>query len=94
LNKGKGDVFAQASKTPAAQDLARRLENGGALSVSGLGEPAQPFVGALLHELLPEKAMLIVTEGLKTQESFQQDVSTWLEMQFPKAESPLFYPAP
>ena len=47
----------------------------------------QPFLAALLRDLFPRRTIVAVTEGLKTQESFQQDLSTWLGAQ------PLFYPA-
>src|SRR5256885_16623347 len=35
----------------------------------------------------PQRTIVAVTENLKTQESFQQDLETWL------GASPLFYPA-
>ena len=37
--------------------------------------------------MFPQKTVVIVTENLKTQESFQQDLETWL------GAPPLFYPA-
>ncbi len=70
------------------QSLARRLENGGVLSCAGVTEPARPFLAALLHRLLPGRRIVVVTDLLKTQESFQQDLETWLA-----PEQPLFYPA-
>ena len=69
------------------QALARRLEAGGAQSFSGIAAPAQPFFAALLQKLFPQRLIVVVTENLKTQESFQQDLETWL------GESSLFYPA-
>ena len=36
--------------------------------------------------LFPQRPVVVVTENLKTQESFQQDLETWL------GSSPLFYP--
>jgi transcription-repair coupling factor (superfamily II helicase) len=63
------------------------LEQGGALSFSGVNPAAQPFFAALLRRLLPKRPIVLVAENLKTQESFQQDLETWL------GEPPLFYPA-
>jgi len=79
-------LFADILKTPAAQSLARRLENGGAFSFSGVAQPAQPFFAALLQNTFPRRPIVVVTENLKKQESFQQDLETWLGL------PPLFYP--
>ena len=69
-------------QTPAAQSLARRLESGGALSLAGIAAPAQPFFAALLNHLFPKRPIVIVTDGLKSQERFQQDLETWLARKF------------
>jgi len=98
------DLFARVARTPAAQSLARRLEEGGALSLAGVAAPAQPFFAALLREICPGRPVIVVTEGLKTQESFQQDLETWCQVPGPDSEGrhsqlstldsqPLFYPA-
>ena len=42
---------------------------------------AQPFFPALVRKLFPRRSIVVVTEGLKTQESFQQDLTTWLSVQ-------------
>jgi len=60
------------------QDLARRLEIGEVLSYGGIDIAAQPFLAVLLRHLLPDRTIVVVTEGLKTQESFQADINTWL----------------
>jgi transcription-repair coupling factor (superfamily II helicase) len=73
-----GNLFADIAKTPAVQSLVRRVERGGALSFSGVAASAQPFFAALLHECFPQRPVVVVTENLKTQESFQQDLETWL----------------
>ena len=80
-------MFADLAKIPAAQTFARRLEAGGAQTFSGIATSAQPFFAALLQKLFPQRTIVIVTENLKAQESFQQDLETWL------GESPQFYPA-
>ena len=69
------------------QALARRLEAGGALAFSGIDPSAQPFFAALVQKLFPQRPVVVITENLKTQESFQQDLETWL------GTVPLFYPA-
>ena len=63
------------------QSLARRLENGGVLSCAGVCGAAQPFLAALLHRLFPQRTMVLVTEGLRSQESAQQDLATWLAVE-------------
>ncbi len=60
------------------QSLARRLEAGGALSYPGVHAAAQPFLAALLRHFFPTRPIVIVTDSLKTQESFQQDLETWM----------------
>jgi transcription-repair coupling factor (superfamily II helicase) len=76
-----GNWFADILHTPAVQALARRLEAGGALVFSGVAAPAQPFFTALLGKLFPQRPIIIVTENLKTQESFHQDLETWLGLE-------------
>jgi transcription-repair coupling factor (superfamily II helicase) len=72
------ELFARVSETPAVQSLARRLEQGGVLSLQGINQASQPFLAALLHQLFPVRPIVVVVEGLKTQEVFQQDLTTWL----------------
>ena len=60
------------------QSLARRLEDGGVLTCAGVSQAAQPFFAALLQNLFPQRPVVIVADNLKTQESFQQDLETWL----------------
>ncbi|MGA3162987.1 MAG: transcription-repair coupling factor [Verrucomicrobiota bacterium] len=88
-----GNLFAKVSKTPAAQSLARRLENGGVLSCAGVSRAAQPFFAVLLQKIFPHRPIVVVAEDLKTQESFQQDIETWLQIEAKVPSSPLFYPA-
>src|SRR5688500_6725410 len=74
------ELFAAVAQTPAVQALQRRLEKGGALSCAGVCPSAQPFLSALLQHLFPHRPIVSVTAGLKTQESFHQDASTWLQI--------------
>ena len=72
------------------------MENGGVFSCAGISEVARPFFAALLARLLPRRPIVVVTDVLKTQESFQQDLETWAAVQSAggaPAFSPLFYPA-
>jgi transcription-repair coupling factor (superfamily II helicase) len=77
-DKAAGNLFAEVSETPAVQSLARRLENGGVLSCGGVNQAAQPFLAVLLRHLFPSRPIVAVADSLNTQESFQQDVETWL----------------
>lgn len=72
-------MFADILKAPAVQTLARRVEHGGALAFSGVAASAQPFFAALLQKLFPRRPIVVVTENLKTQEGFQQDLETWAQ---------------
>ncbi|MGI8964454.1 MAG: CarD family transcriptional regulator, partial [Limisphaerales bacterium] len=82
-----GDLFSTVSATPAAQLLQQRLEAGGALSCADVSSAAQPFMAVLLHKIFPQRPVVVVTDGLKTQESFQQDIDTWLALES-KVQSP------
>jgi len=92
-----GKWFADIAKTPATQSLARRLENGGVLSCAGVCAPARPFFAALLQNIFPTRPIVIVTENLKMQENFQQDLETWLQISVSQPSTInhqlLFYPA-
>jgi transcription-repair coupling factor (superfamily II helicase) len=56
------------------------------LSCAGVTPAARPFLAALLRHLFPQRPVVLVTEGLKPQETAHQDLATWLP-------GPLFYPA-
>ena len=81
------EISARVQQTPAGQSLARHLSPGGALSLAGVAVAAQPFFAAWVRSLFPDRTVVLVAENLKWQESFQQDVETWL------GASPWFYPA-
>ena len=82
-----GDVLAALRTAPAAQALLRRVEHGGLFSCAGVPPAAQPFLAAFLHQQFPQRPVVVVADGVKTQESFQQDLETWL------AVRPLFFPS-
>lgn len=75
-----GNWFADILKTPALRALARRVEQGGALTFCGVAASAQPLVAALLRHLCPRQPIVVVVDNLKTQESFQQDLETWSQI--------------
>ena len=83
-------MVADILKASAVQLLARRVEQGGALIFSGVAVSAQPFFAALLQKIFPGRPVVVVTENLKIQESFQQDLETWLAG---SGTALLFYPA-
>ncbi|HNR70339.1 MAG TPA: hypothetical protein PKJ00_03045, partial [Verrucomicrobiota bacterium] len=65
-------------ETPAVRSLARRLEQGGVLSLAGISAGAQPFLAAVVRQLFPRRPLVFITDGLRSQESAQQDLTTWL----------------
>jgi len=72
------------------------MEHGGVFSCAGISEVARPFFTALLTRLFPRRPIVVVTDLLKTQESFQQDLETWASVQSNNSDpsfTPLFYPA-
>ncbi|MSU42661.1 MAG: transcription-repair coupling factor [Pedosphaera sp.] len=85
------DIIERASRVPAVQELVRRLGSGGVLSCGGVELAAQPFLVALLSRLLPRRPWVFVTESLKTQETVQQDLETWLGLAG-ISKRPLFFP--
>jgi transcription-repair coupling factor (superfamily II helicase) len=77
LGAAENDLFAAVAQSPAVHSLQRLLEKGGALSCAGVSQSAQPFFAALVRRLVPGRAIVCVTAGLKVQESFHQDLTTW-----------------
>jgi transcription-repair coupling factor (superfamily II helicase) len=101
------EPFASVAQTPAAQALLRRVEEGGVVSCGSVDASAHPFFAALLRHLFPSRLLVVVADGLKSQEVIHQDLSTWLRLPEatiaehaqaalePRASrlAPLFYPA-
>ena len=91
-----GHFFHSFDKTPTIQALLKRVEAGGVLSLDAVPLPAQPFLTARLRAALPSRPMVVVTPNLRTQESFHQDLETWLNLESPKGPSirrSLFFPS-
>ena len=82
-------IAAAAANAPAAHDLRKRIERGGAVRLEDVPGPGQPFFAVILRQWFPGRPIIVVTDLLKTQESFQQDLETWLGAD----AKPLFYPA-
>jgi transcription-repair coupling factor (superfamily II helicase) len=57
------------------------VEHGGVLTCAGVSQAAQPFVAALLRQVFPKRTIVAVADNLKTQESFQLDLETWLSLE-------------
>ncbi len=57
--------------------------------IHGVSVGAQPYLAAQLHRANPARTLLVVTDGLKSQERFHADLATWLE----PAPAPLFHAA-
>ena len=62
------------------------------MSCAGIAPAAQPFLAAWLRQVFPARPIVVVTDGLKTQETFQQDLETWVAFAGDGAR-PLFYPS-
>lgn len=93
-----GDLFSAVMLTPPAQTLGRRVEVGGVLSLNSICRAGQPFLGVVLSKLFLKRPVVIVTEGLKSQEVFYQDIQTLLSPPrkgdgMAASQSALFYPA-
>jgi len=65
------------------------LEGGSDPALEGVSPGAQPYLAALLHRSRPERVVVIVTDGLKSQERVHGDLASWLDPE----PSPLFHAA-
>ena len=68
------------------------MEHGGALSFSGVAAPAWPFLTAFIKRKFPQRTIVVVSENLKAQETFQQDLETWLNANSETPTPLLFFP--
>jgi transcription-repair coupling factor (superfamily II helicase) len=83
------DILTLVSQTPDVRLLQRTLESEKEVFAHGVNRSAQPLFAALLHRLFPERSIVVVTNGVKTQEGFQQDIETWLRLgQAKEAQAP------
>ena len=79
------------ARTPAARALRTRLEQGGLCPVPEVAESSHPFLAGVLRSWFHGRAIVLVLDGLRTQEAALQDVQTWLGGTEGPA-MPLFYP--
>lgn len=71
--------FEAAVQTPVVQALQQRVEAGELLlRCVDVAPGAQAFFMVLLRKIFPQRPLVLVTAGLKSQESLMQDVETWL----------------
>lgn len=75
------------------QDLRRRLEAGGVCTFGGAHRAAHAFLTAVVVRLFPTRPILLVADGLKIQETLEQDLSLWLKTSGTAHPKPLFFPA-
>ena len=78
-------LFAAVLESPVIPPLKRRLDAGDFLSLNSLADAGKPFLTALLAQI-SNRPVLVITDGLKSQEAFFNDLQTFL----PAAQ---FYPA-
>ncbi len=74
-----GGEFPVVLSAPAAQSLFRRVEHGSLASLDMVDSAAHPFLAVLLARLFPTRSIIVITDGLKTQELYHQDIQTWLK---------------
>ena len=75
-------------RSPAAESLRTRLEDSLPVSLESIAPAAWSLVIALLHRLHPHRALLVVVDTLRTQETLHADLTLWRE-----GRRPLFFPA-
>jgi transcription-repair coupling factor (superfamily II helicase) len=76
----KNELFAVVGSAP---DFASLLEQAGARGVSawnGLSRSAHAFVAAVLAWRFPKRAVVLLTDSLKSQEAAHADLGTWLNV--------------
>jgi transcription-repair coupling factor (superfamily II helicase) len=80
VSTATSNLFANILQTPAITSLVDRVEKGGVFSCEGVSVAAQPFLAAALQSRFLHRPVLIVTDQLKTQETFHQDLVTWSQL--------------
>ena len=78
--KATSELFAKVLETPAVRSLIERAEKGAVLSCGGISLAAQPFLAALFSFRFVHRPIVVVTDQLRSQEVFQQDITTWLQV--------------
>jgi len=70
-------LFEAALGSPLIPPIKRRLKAGDFLSLNSVADAAKPFAAALLSQIA-NRPILLVTDGLKSQEAFFNDMQTLL----------------
>jgi transcription-repair coupling factor (superfamily II helicase) len=91
-------LLADVLKTPSLSSLRQRIERGDSLPLETVARAAQPFLPAIIRRMFPERPIVVVTEDLRAQESYYQDLQTWISGSDPDSASSVasalaFYPA-
>jgi transcription-repair coupling factor (superfamily II helicase) len=79
VHSATSDLFAKILDTPAAQSLVGSVEKGGVLSCTGISQAAQAFLAVFLQNQFPNRPIVVVIDQLRIQETFQQDIATWMQ---------------
>ncbi len=69
--------YTIGSQERILKNIARRLNAGDFLSLNSLADAGKPFVASLLSQIA-DRPVLVVTDGLKSQEGFFNDLQTLL----------------
>ncbi|MDB6053923.1 MAG: mfd: transcription-repair coupling factor [Verrucomicrobiales bacterium] len=72
------NLFDEIVKTPPFKRVLKGVEEGNHFSIESVSSSAQSFVAAALHASFKSKPLVIVTAGVKQQETLQQEMETWL----------------
>ena len=70
-------MFEAALGSPLIPPIKRRLKAGDFLSLNSVADAAKPFATSLLSQI-SNRPILVVTDGLKSQEAFFNDLQTLL----------------
>jgi transcription-repair coupling factor (superfamily II helicase) len=84
--------FSQLGTEPVWMKCAEALQVGSPSILSSVAAPAWPFVAASLARRFSESPVLVVTDGLKSQEMMHQDANAWLQLSGQRRRC-LFFPS-
>ena len=89
-------LFDQLLPLPAIAGLSDRLREEKAMLACGLASASHPFFAALIRRLIPELPLVVVADGVKSQEVLFQDLETWGKALASKGSKPhplLYFPS-
>ncbi len=93
------ELFQRVLKAVPARQLREQL--GSVAGFSFITRSAQPFFAATTHHAVPDRPLVVVVEGLKSQETFHHELEVWFRESAGTKDSekksedarPLFFPA-